>query len=125
MRPACARGVNHQACGRCVVREHVDATAVTVVVEAELDGGEPTQRAQVGGSALLRGRVHAIHQPIKPLALPSDRDVDGGAQRLDEGVDPTERDATNEAPLNARYHVSRTAGMVGQVLLAPAGLAAE
>jgi len=65
-----------QACGRCVVGKQVDATAVAVMVEAELDGCEPAQRAQGGRSALLRGRVHAIHQPIETLALPSDCDVD-------------------------------------------------
>jgi hypothetical protein len=62
-------------------RHQVDASAVAVVVEAYLRLDSPAVAAQNLGELMLEPRVPGVGEPVQPLAVPPNRQIDGGVER--------------------------------------------
>ncbi len=66
-----------------------------------------------------------IDETIELLALPANREIDRCTQRLDNALDRTERDASDDAALDSRDRRAGYGGPDSEVRLTPPSPAAE
>ena len=107
-------------------RQQVHATAVPVVIEADLGSHAPTRRRSANAAVCSSiDGMRGVKQPIELFALPSNRDVDGRSQGLGDALDRPERHAANEAALDPRDGRPGHGGPGSEIRLTPTLAAAE
>lgn len=94
---------NRESARRRVMGQNVDAAAVAVVVEADLDAHDPAQLLEEDHEPILKRRVAGIEEPGQALTLPVDVHPQISAQRFDARLDLPCRHVVDEVSLDARY----------------------
>ena len=102
---------------RRVEREEVVAAPLSVMVEADLDGDQPSKRAKHRGDGVLQISVSGVDQAVELLSLPGEVGIQACAKRIGDTVQRAEGHAFPSAVLDQADDASRYTGNGREVRL--------